>query len=104
MMFSIGSRSSEHDWTMGEHVFEEVDQFQYLGVMSESIQRNVEFTRHHKMVARKANPRTTEVWSHEDGNVQVPGDAGYSECEQYERIQRWYAKWTLGFQKERVTR
>lgn len=60
MMFSKGSRSSGVNWKGGDHVFEEVDHFQYLGVV---LQRNGEFTRHHEAIARKANRRTTEVWS-----------------------------------------
>ena len=37
MEFSKGSRSSGVNWTVGEHTFEEVDHFMYLGVV---MQRN----------------------------------------------------------------
>lgn len=113
MVFSKGSRCSGVNWRVGVQEFEEVDQFQYLGV---TLQRNGEFTRHHETVARNANKRTTEVWSLAERlfpnsfatrmqmfkSLVVPiimyaaEVTGYCQAEQYERIQRRYIKWTLG--------
>ena len=116
MTFNKGSRSSGIDWKIGGQVYDEVDQFLYLGVV---FQRNGEFTRHHDYTYSKANRRATEVWSLAErlfpfsyatrmqmyNSLVIPvilyaaEVTGYGDCEDYERIQRRYTKWTLGLPK-----
>lgn len=49
VMFSKGSRSSREDWTTDSKAYEEVEDFNYLGV---TFQWNGNFTRHHQEVLR----------------------------------------------------
>lgn len=113
LMFSKGSRHSGINWEVNGQKYEEVKSFVYLGV---EFQRNGQFTRHFKAVARKASRRATEVWSL--GERLFPNSfptrlqmwnslvlpiflyasevTGYAEYEGYELIQRRYLKWTLG--------
>lgn len=60
LVFSKGSRNSGINWSVNGNRYEEVDSFTFLGV---ELQRNGQYTRHIKAVARKANRRATEVWS-----------------------------------------
>ena len=114
LAFSKGARKSSELWkTPTGESYEEVDEFQFLGV---TFQRNGNFTRHHNAVARKANRRATEVWSiaqrlfPENFAVRMQmfeklvlpiilyaaEVTGYSGGEEYEKIHRRYTKWTLG--------
>lgn len=117
LVFSKGSRVSGTEWKVGlTRTYEEVEEFVYLGV---TMQRNGNYTRHHNTVTRKANRRATEVWSLAERlfphafsvrmqmfrTLVVPillygaEVTGYSECEQYEAIQRRYTRWTMGLPK-----
>lgn len=93
--------------------YEEVESFVYLGI---ELQRNGQYTRHLKRNARKANRRATEVWSLAErlfpNNFRIRRQmfealvkpimlygaevTGYIQCEEYEKIQRRYYKWSLG--------
>lgn len=116
IMFSKGSRKSGVKWDIGGQSYEEVESFVYLGV---ELQRNGQFTRHQKAVARKVNKRATEVWSL--GERLFPSSyptrlqmwhslvlpiilyaaevTGFGDYDRYEAIQRRYFKWTLGLPK-----
>lgn len=113
LTFSKGAQASKVDWTIEGVKYEEVEFFTYLGV---EFQRSGRFTRHHKTIARKANRRTTEVWSLAErlfpdsfairtqmfNSLVLPillyaaEVTGFEMCDQYEVIQRRYFKWTLG--------
>ena len=58
LKFSKGSRKSKGKWTIEGRHYEEVEEFQYLGV---TLQRNGKYTRHHKHTATKARRRAAEV-------------------------------------------
>lgn len=113
MVFNRGSRLSKEAWKIGEMNFEEVKTFVYLGVV---FQQNGEFTQHHRMTAKKANIKTTEIWSLGERlfptsyrtrtdlfrSIVLPmilyaaEVTGYAESPDYEKILRRFTRWTLG--------
>lgn len=112
IMFSKGSRCSGETWTVEDQTYEEVETFTYLGV---TMQRNGQYTKHRQEIARKANRRATEVWSLAERlfgeNFRVRQQmyeslvlpimlyateiTGFANCEEFEKVQRRYMKWTL---------
>lgn len=118
--FSKGSKSSGVEWKVEGRIYQEVKVFNYLGV---TFQQNGKFTTHHKVVSRKANRRATEVWSLAERLfpnqfylrmrmfealvkpiiLYASEVTGFEAADQYEIIQRRYAKWTLGLPKQTRT-
>lgn len=114
IMFSKGGRASKvSSWKVEGSVYEEVEEFQYLGV---TLQRNGRFTRHHKSTAIKVKRRAAEVWSLGErlfqDNYKVRSQmfeslvvpialyaaevTGYDGHSVYDTARRRHAKWILG--------
>lgn len=114
MMFRRSGRGSgERTWTVDGRTYEEVSHFRYLGV---TLQRSGKYTKHREQTAIQVNKRTTEVWSLGErlfkNNFQIRMQmfqtlvtpimtyasevTGYEQPEEFERIQRRYARWLLG--------
>ena len=113
MRFSGNGHLSKRNWTYGNEELEEVKSFVYLGFTFTSSGRH---KKHIEGLASSGKRRVASVWSIAEKNFTEnfiirrqmfyslvrPAFTygceifGYEECEELERVQRMYFRWTLG--------